>query len=314
MSALDPKLLYQFHYICELGSLSAAAKWLNISQPTLTRNLQALEMAVGQSLVIRSRFGISPTDIGAILSEQGAQIVREMQRTEEIINTAKSKSTPVLRIGSGPVIAATLLNEFCADELARSKPVPFATSVRTSRDLINDLIYNRLDMAIMATPPESRVSGLGQQFIADENMGLFAGAKSPLRGLKRSPTKDELTSARWATMDVAFGPVTTFHSLLTNLGIEPMRPVAQFGLDATGIIYSLKHADVLAFLPEQVFQKMISPEDGITKLNLYLGRARRVVSLWHRSNLEVDPVLWGCYQRCFGFFQRALGSPKRPPL
>ena len=87
---MDPKLLYQFHYICELGSLSAAAKWLNISQPTLTRNLQTLEMTVGQSLVIRSRFGVSPTEIGIILSEQGAQIVREVQRAEEVINTAKN--------------------------------------------------------------------------------------------------------------------------------------------------------------------------------------------------------------------------------
>ena len=309
---MDPKLLYQFHYICELGSLSAAAKWLNICQPTLTRNLQTLEMTVGQSLVIRSRFGVSPTEIGIILSEQGAQIVREVQRAEEVINTAKNQSLPMMRIGAGPVIAATFLNEFCAEELSRSQAIPFSTSVRNSRDLINDLIYNRLDIAIMATPPDSRVSGLGCQFLSNENIALFAGSKSPLGRLGRLPSKGELEAARWVTMDVALGPVTTFNSLIANLGIEPMRPVAQFGLDVTSIIHCLKTSDVLAFLPEQASQKMMHPDDGITKLDLNLGQAKRVISIWYRSNLEVDPILWSCYQRCLSFFQKALDTDEAP--
>ena len=307
---MDPKLLYQFHYICELGSLSAAAKWLNISQPTLTRNLQALEMAVGQPLVVRSRFGIAPTDIGMTLSEQGAHIVREMKRAEEIIDTAKNKSLPVMRIGAGPVIAATCLNDFCISELERSNPVPFQTSVRKSRDLINDLVYNRIDMAIMATPPESQQSGLGHQFVAHENIALFAGAKSPLRNLGRSPTKSELEKARWVSIDVALSPVTTLNNLLANLGIDPIQPIAQFGLNATGIIHCLKNTDALAFLPEQVFNRMISPEDGIEKLDIHPSETKRVISLWHRSNLEVDPVLWACFQRCLTFFQNTLGQPQ----
>lgn len=305
---MDPKLLYQFFYICELGSISAAAKWLNISQPTLTRNLQTLEMAVGQPLVIRSRFGISPTKMGMTLSKQGAHIANEIQRTEEIILSAKDKSLPVMRIGAGPVIAVTCLHQFCVEEMKRPNPVPFSTAVRRSRDLINDLIYNRLDMAIFATPPESQQSGLERDVIANENIALFAGAKSPLKDLDRYPTRDELKSARWATLDTALSPITTFQNLLANLGIEPMQATAQYGLDVTGILQCLKHTDTLAFLPEQAFSMLIKPEDGIQKLDMKIGETKRVISLWYRNDLEIDPVLWANYKRCLHFFKQLLGN------
>ena len=129
---MDPKLLYQFHYICELG-FSVTAKWLNISRQLLTRNLQTLEMTVGQPLVIPLALRrIIHRDYSIILSEQGAQIVCEVQRAEEVINTAK----PVLVDDAHWCWVrdqVTFLNEFCAEELSRSQVIPFSTSGAPAR-------------------------------------------------------------------------------------------------------------------------------------------------------------------------------------
>ena len=51
-----------FLAVIETGSLSAAARKLGLSQPTIGRHIDALESAIGVSLFVRSRYGLSPTD------------------------------------------------------------------------------------------------------------------------------------------------------------------------------------------------------------------------------------------------------------
>ncbi len=51
-----------FLTVIETHSLSAAARKLGLSQPTLGRHIDALEKSVGATLFVRSRYGLSPTE------------------------------------------------------------------------------------------------------------------------------------------------------------------------------------------------------------------------------------------------------------
>ena len=51
-----------FLAVIETSSLSAAARKLGLSQPTVGRHIDALEAGVGASLFVRSRYGLNPTD------------------------------------------------------------------------------------------------------------------------------------------------------------------------------------------------------------------------------------------------------------
>ncbi|NVK30845.1 MAG: LysR family transcriptional regulator [Gammaproteobacteria bacterium] len=72
-----------FLTVAERGSLNKAAQSLGISQPTLSRQIHSLEVAVGDSLFDRSTQGIKLTALGEKLipnvlamSQQAAQIAR----------------------------------------------------------------------------------------------------------------------------------------------------------------------------------------------------------------------------------------------
>jgi len=54
-------LYRSFLAVLRLGSLSAAARELDLTQPTLGRHIQELETSLGQSLFTRSQSGLSPT-------------------------------------------------------------------------------------------------------------------------------------------------------------------------------------------------------------------------------------------------------------
>src|SRR5690349_9495876 len=63
MAAADPgwELYRSFLAVARGGSLSAAARRLRLTQPTLGRHIQALEAALGVALFTRSPGGLAPT-------------------------------------------------------------------------------------------------------------------------------------------------------------------------------------------------------------------------------------------------------------
>src|SRR4051795_13449651 len=50
--------------VAEAGSVGRAARWLKVSQPSLTAQLKRIEAAFGGDLFSRSRTGVTPTPLG----------------------------------------------------------------------------------------------------------------------------------------------------------------------------------------------------------------------------------------------------------
>lgn len=73
-----------FLAIAEQGSLNKAAEALGVSQPTLSRQLIALEKNLGQSLFNRSTQGLSLTEFGKGLIEEGRQLQRSAERLNRL--------------------------------------------------------------------------------------------------------------------------------------------------------------------------------------------------------------------------------------
>jgi DNA-binding transcriptional LysR family regulator len=83
MRKSEPRYLRQLAEIIDLGSLSLAAKSLNVSQPTLSRNIKSLEALIGAPVLRRGRYGVTPTHIGAALGREG-RAIREALRQAEL--------------------------------------------------------------------------------------------------------------------------------------------------------------------------------------------------------------------------------------
>ncbi|MEV7522634.1 LysR family transcriptional regulator [Streptomyces sp. NPDC091371] len=78
------------------GSISAGAQELGLPQPSLTAQLRRIERAVGGDLFVRSRSGVTPTELGARLVPRLADLVR---RADEVMAEALAVSGGPLRLG-----------------------------------------------------------------------------------------------------------------------------------------------------------------------------------------------------------------------
>lgn len=104
MSTLKPMnadritLLQTFVRIAESGSLSAAARQLETSQPTVSRRLRALETLLGSRLILRTTHAMTLTDDGERCYQQARQLVANWQQLEDEMAGSNDDPVGLLRV------------------------------------------------------------------------------------------------------------------------------------------------------------------------------------------------------------------------
>ncbi len=118
---IDIQILKQALILASTGNFTRAAKEVGISQPTLSRNIQKLELHFGTTLFVRSKNRVVPTTAGEKFLEQAKLVLFELNKLERQAAEEQGLITGEITIGAG-----TYPQElFLADILARvSKELP----------------------------------------------------------------------------------------------------------------------------------------------------------------------------------------------
>lgn len=163
-------LLRTFQAVHRAGTITAAARLLRLTQPTVTAQLRALESAVGQALFVRQARGVHPTPAGEDLARrlEGpldalADIAADLGRTPTLAGRT-------LRLGGPAELTATLLLPALADVLAAG--VTIRTQLGLADDLLGELAGGQLDVVVSTRRP--RRPGLHGQPLCDEEFVLVA--------------------------------------------------------------------------------------------------------------------------------------------
>lgn len=77
---MNTERLYEFLVSSRVLNYSRAAKALYISQPILTRHIQALEAELGVPLLKRTTHGVALTEAGRLLSNQTEGLLEKCDR------------------------------------------------------------------------------------------------------------------------------------------------------------------------------------------------------------------------------------------
>lgn len=154
MKENDPgwDLYRSFLAVMRDGSLSAAARTLGLTQPTLARHIDLLEQAMGCRLFTRSQRGLSPTDAARALlpdAEALAATVAAMRRTASGHGRGGAVTGNV-RISASEVVGAELLPPILT-ELHRRHPDLVMELVLSNR--VDDLLLRQADIAVRMVRP-----------------------------------------------------------------------------------------------------------------------------------------------------------------
>jgi DNA-binding transcriptional LysR family regulator len=105
----DWGLWRSFGAVVEAGSLSAAARRLGLSQPTLGRHIEALEGQLGVSLFERTLQGLNPTEVALRLYEPVAAAQQALAEAAMVAEGSTTGMAGVVRITASTVISHYVL-------------------------------------------------------------------------------------------------------------------------------------------------------------------------------------------------------------
>ena len=147
--------LQQIRCFCaalELGSFTAAAEALRVSQPAVAEQIRKLEQALGADLFVRAGRGVTATDAGRAFAEHAARSLRAVEAAADSVGelTELRAGTIALGMFGGP--SAWRLDELAAAFLRRHPEVSLRLIGRNSSVIADRVRRGDLEAAIVLLP------------------------------------------------------------------------------------------------------------------------------------------------------------------
>ncbi len=149
---MDLRDLRYFAAIAESGSMTAAAKALHVSQPTLTVAMQNLEEELKSQLLVRERSGVRLTVTGEELLKYANDVFQLLDRATQRIKGLESDDEGTFVIGCHESLGAYFLPEFFARFLRDHPKIELLISNETSAQVRDSVIERRTHFGLVVNP------------------------------------------------------------------------------------------------------------------------------------------------------------------
>src|SRR5262245_16843246 len=110
----DLRQLRHFVALADHAHFARAAEAVNLSQPALSRSIQALESQLNCQLVDRNPRGITLTAHGRLVLEHARRLLAGSRALNNAVQQLANLETGELRLGCGPFPAARLIPQALA--------------------------------------------------------------------------------------------------------------------------------------------------------------------------------------------------------
>ena len=143
MDILAP--MQTFVRVVEAGSFTAVATQLNTTQPTISRQIAALEEHLGARLLTRTTRALTLTDDGRAFYDHALRALEALGEAENAVGRRRSKPSGVLRLATPVVFGRLHIAPRLPAFLAR---YPDVSIDLTMSDTFTDLTEQGIDLAI----------------------------------------------------------------------------------------------------------------------------------------------------------------------
>ncbi len=143
---MELRQLRFFVAVAETGNITRAAQKVFLTQPALSRQIQALEDEIGQCLLERSAHSIRLTPVGEALLPEAREL---LQRADEMLERVCAAARSVrLRVGYAPSLAGGLLADAVGIFAQKHPQAHVELFDLSTKELLAGLEDGTLDVAI----------------------------------------------------------------------------------------------------------------------------------------------------------------------
>lgn len=174
--------LAYFVAVAETRHFTQAAERVRVAQPSLSKQIKALEGDLGAPLFSRARGNVTLTPAGEALLPLARRILADADTARQEVAQLAGLRRGRVRLGATPSLCAGLL----ADALARfhrAYPgIELLVEEGGSRDLVRALARGQLDLSLIIMPLQSDDPSLVTEEILRENLVVVAPSHERAKG------------------------------------------------------------------------------------------------------------------------------------
>jgi DNA-binding transcriptional LysR family regulator len=195
--------LQQIRCFCaalELGSFTAAAEALRVSQPAVAEQIRKLERALGADLFVRAGRGVVATEAGRAFGEHAARTLRAVEDAADSVGELAGLRGGTVAIGIFGEPSAWRIDELAAAFLRRHPGVSVRLVGRNSSAVVESVRRGELEAGVVLLPIDEERLDV-RPIVRDEVLYVSASRERT----RRSTTIEQLASTPLVFYDAESG-------------------------------------------------------------------------------------------------------------
>jgi LysR family transcriptional regulator, low CO2-responsive transcriptional regulator len=229
---MDMKYLETFIKVCELGSFTAAAEAMNITQPGVSKQIGRLQANLGVTLLRREDNGIKLTEAGREVYTNGKNILAIWNKLSDACHSVSSQLSGLLRIGASTIPAKHLLHRILINVHSTYPHVELSVNVADSQQILESLYRGSIDIAYVGTKPEHPEA---------RYIPMTADKLVVISGRPEWSDR-ELPDCPFILRETGSGTRTAFEQAMSAMGLIPDKVKCAAEVSDTGLVLQLVEA------------------------------------------------------------------------
>ena len=271
--------------ISEQGSIRAAARSLQVTQPSLTRSLADLEREIGAPLFERRARGVVATPLGEAFVVRAESILQEVRRARDEMGQLCGSSIGTVTAGLSIAAHLALLPKVLSPFQKRYPDTKLHIMEGFYPTLGLGLRSGAVDFYVGVDPGGRLPSELSREVVSPNARTVLCRAGHPLAA---STSLAQLCSAQWATTSITqtaedeIGKIFGLHGL-------PEPKLALRTQSALTLMTCLPHSDLLAMVPVQ-WEEFALTRGVLTTIPVVEELAAMPLVVIKRADLPLTPA------------------------
>ena len=305
--------LSYFLAVADTRHFTRAAELVHVAQPSLSKQIRALEHELGAVLFSRARGNISLTSAGEALLPLARRILADVDTARQEVQELAMLRRGRVRLGATPSLCTGLLPDVLREYRQQYPGIQLMIEESGSRDLVRDLAQGELDLALIILPLQATDPALSTTPLLREQLVVASALTAP------PPTGVSATAAaggaQMRVTDLAGRPLVMFRRgydlreftvhACNDAGFEPTFAIEGGEMDA--VLGFVAAGLGLAVVPSMVVG------NGFRTTRFAAPGLSRTIGLAHRKDVEPPRAARALRTVLLTYLGRAAAEGTLPP-
>jgi DNA-binding transcriptional LysR family regulator len=281
--------LVWFSAVAKMGSISAAAVSLGISQPTLSKAMARLEHSTRTHLLKRQARGVELTPFGLVMLDYAQRLDLTLGDMMAHLRDMRQGKQGLLRWGIGAGIPNSFILKACQSLHADGVALEIVGGMTDV--LMQELLQGSLDILLLGTPGQVEPPAKWKRLCSDPILPI-APKTHPLASVSK-PTWQQLSQAQWLLP----GPQTfsriDFDASFQRANLTPPQPAVISRSSQRDLVLALE-LGLLMTLPQSLATSADIAKDFVILKAPSPWHSRREIGFVWRGDGYSKPLIKRC--------------------